>query len=123
MGRQELYRRCSRMGETAVDVAERLIGGAGVTFVARDVYPVAADWKAYVDNYLEEFHIPSLHGGLAERLDYSSYRTETFDHCNLQLGTTRSASEAATRVSHAPHATQISARRTASGVIVRRSYR
>jgi uncharacterized protein Yka (UPF0111/DUF47 family) len=25
MGRQELYRRCSRMGETAVDVAERLI--------------------------------------------------------------------------------------------------
>ncbi len=25
MGRQELYRRCSRMGETAVEVAERLI--------------------------------------------------------------------------------------------------
>jgi glutamine synthetase adenylyltransferase len=25
MGRQELYRRCSRMGETAVDIAERLI--------------------------------------------------------------------------------------------------
>jgi len=25
MGRQELYRRCSRMGETAVDVAERLL--------------------------------------------------------------------------------------------------
>lgn len=25
MGRQELYRRCSRMGETAVDVAERLV--------------------------------------------------------------------------------------------------
>ena len=25
MGRQELYRRCSRMGEAAVDVAERLI--------------------------------------------------------------------------------------------------
>ena len=25
MGRQELYRRCSRMGETAVDVAERLM--------------------------------------------------------------------------------------------------
>ncbi|MDX6681804.1 MAG: hypothetical protein QOG94_1843 [Solirubrobacteraceae bacterium] len=25
IGRQELYRRCSRMGETAVEVAERLI--------------------------------------------------------------------------------------------------
>jgi hypothetical protein len=25
MGRQELYRRCSRMGESVVDVAERLI--------------------------------------------------------------------------------------------------
>lgn len=25
MGRDELYRRCSRIGETAVDVAERLI--------------------------------------------------------------------------------------------------
>ena len=25
IGRQELYRRCSRMGEAAVDVSERLI--------------------------------------------------------------------------------------------------
>lgn len=57
-------------------------------------YVINANWALYVDNYLEEFHIPYIHGGLSERLDYASYRTETFDHCNLQLGTTRSPSEA-----------------------------
>jgi choline monooxygenase len=57
-------------------------------------YLIRANWALYCDNYLEEFHIPFIHGGLSDKLDYASYRTETFDFCNLQLGTARSAAEA-----------------------------
>lgn len=49
-------------------------------------YHIAANWALYVDNYSEEFHIPYVHAGLSEQLDYSQYRTETFPWGNLQLG-------------------------------------
>ena len=48
-------------------------------------YLVNANWALYVDNYLEGFHIPYVHAGLAQAIDYGSYRTECFDGCNLQL--------------------------------------
>jgi choline monooxygenase len=49
-------------------------------------YLINANWALYCDNYLEEFHIPYVHAGLGEQLDYSSYRTERFRYGNLQLG-------------------------------------
>jgi choline monooxygenase len=49
-------------------------------------YLINANWALYCDNYLEEFHIPYVHAGLAEKLDYSGYRTERFRYGNLQLG-------------------------------------
>lgn len=49
-------------------------------------YLIQANWALYCDNYLEEFHIPYVHAGLAQKLDYSAYRTEVFAHANLQLG-------------------------------------
>jgi choline monooxygenase len=49
-------------------------------------YLINANWALYCDNYLEEFHIPYVHAGLAEKLDYSGYRTERFKYGNLQLG-------------------------------------
>jgi choline monooxygenase len=58
-------------------------------------YLIRANWALYCDNYLEEFHIPYVHGAsLSDKLDYGSYRTECFALANLQLGTTRSAAEA-----------------------------
>ncbi|HEX5726860.1 MAG TPA: aromatic ring-hydroxylating dioxygenase subunit alpha [Longimicrobiaceae bacterium] len=57
-------------------------------------YHIRANWALYVDNYLEEFHIPYIHGSLSGTLDYSTYRTETFDWCSLQLGTTKSPTDA-----------------------------
>ena len=57
-------------------------------------YLIRANWALYVDNYLEEFHIPFIHASLADTLDYATYRTETFDWCNLQLGTTKNRDEA-----------------------------
>jgi len=50
------------------------------------VYDVAAHWALYVENYLEGFHVPFVHPGLAETLDYQSYRTELFPWCSLQVG-------------------------------------
>jgi phenylpropionate dioxygenase-like ring-hydroxylating dioxygenase large terminal subunit len=49
-------------------------------------YLINANWALYCDNYLEEFHIPYVHAGLAEKLDYSGYRTERYRYGNLQLG-------------------------------------
>lgn len=49
-------------------------------------YLVQANWALYCDNYLEGFHIPFVHSGLAETLDYGNYRTELFAYSNLQVG-------------------------------------
>lgn len=49
-------------------------------------YVVNAHWALYVENYLEGFHIPYVHAGLAGALDYGEYRTELHRWSNLQLG-------------------------------------
>ncbi|MGE5624085.1 MAG: aromatic ring-hydroxylating oxygenase subunit alpha [Bacillota bacterium] len=40
-------------------------------------YDVACNWKAYVDNYLEGYHLPEVHPGLSRVLNYRQYTTET----------------------------------------------
>ena len=57
-------------------------------------YLVNANWALYVDNYLEGFHIPYVHAGLAQAIDYGSYRTELFPWCNLQIGEAADGEEA-----------------------------
>ena len=54
---------------------------------------VHAHWALYCDNYLEGFHVPFVHEGLNKVLDYGSYKTETYKHCNLQIGYTNDATE------------------------------
>jgi choline monooxygenase len=49
-------------------------------------YLVRASWALYCDNYLEGLHIPFVHAGLAQALDYGSYSTELFPWGSLQLG-------------------------------------
>ena len=49
-------------------------------------YEVQANWALYVDNYLEGFHVPYVHPGLAQDLDLSSYSVETYPLSSLQLG-------------------------------------
>jgi len=52
-------------------------------------YDIDANWTLYVDNYLEGFHIPYVHGDLHEKLDYDSYQTELFEGGVLQVGIAR----------------------------------
>lgn len=57
---------------------------------ARDrEYLVRANWALYCENYLEGFHIPFVHAGLAEVLDFGLYRTELFESGSLQVGIAR----------------------------------
>ncbi len=56
-------------------------------------YLVHANWALYCDNYLEGFHVPFVHEGLNSVLDYGSYTTEVYEHCNLQIGYADDATE------------------------------
>lgn len=47
-------------------------------------YIVDCNWKIYVDNYLEGYHIPIVHPELAKLLDYKNYRVETSPWYSLQ---------------------------------------
>lgn len=44
---------------------------------ARKDWEIGCNWKVYVDNYLEGYHIPIVHPSLFRELDYQKYRTET----------------------------------------------
>lgn len=57
-------------------------------------YLIDANWALYCDNYLEEFHIPHVHGASLAGLDYGAYRTERFAWSNLQFGVGRSGEPA-----------------------------
>lgn len=57
-------------------------------------YLVRANWALYCDNYLEGFHIPFVHEGLADTLDYGAYDTELFDLSSLQVGVAKDAQDA-----------------------------
>ncbi len=47
-------------------------------------YEIACNWKVYVDNYLEGYHVPHIHPALNRLLDYRSYRTELARWHSLQ---------------------------------------
>jgi choline monooxygenase len=47
-------------------------------FFERRDYVMSCNWKVYIDNYLEGYHLPSVHPGLNQELDYGAYTTEIF---------------------------------------------
>lgn len=66
---------------------EARIGPHELTHMAharRSVYDVACNWKVYVDNFLEGYHVPQVHPGLNQAIDYRAYDTELLTWCSLQ---------------------------------------
>lgn len=61
--------------------ADRL---AGLKHHHHRVYDVACNWKVYVDNYLEGYHLPFVHPGLTGVVSYPEYRTELAEYWSLQ---------------------------------------
>lgn len=63
------------LGEILTETARLPV--AAMRRVERRVYEVKCNWKVYIDNYLEGYHIPVAHPGLYRELDYERYRVET----------------------------------------------
>jgi len=57
---------------------------SAMRFARRDTYRIACNWKVYVDNFLEGYHLPFVHPGLNKVLDYRAYDTELFTWYSLQ---------------------------------------
>jgi choline monooxygenase len=70
------------LGGIAERVAHLDLGA--MRLAARKDWYIDCNWKVYVDNYLEGYHIPIVHPTLNEEIDYRSYRTETFDWFSIQ---------------------------------------
>jgi choline monooxygenase len=49
---------------------------AAMSLFERRTYEMKCNWKTYVDNYLEGYHLPSVHPGLNRELDYNAYVVE-----------------------------------------------
>jgi choline monooxygenase len=57
----------------------------GLTWACRKEYPVACNWKVYVDNYLDGgYHVNTVHPALASVIDYQEYRIECLTDAVLQ---------------------------------------
>src|SRR5258708_26535066 len=72
--------------QTFGDIGKR-IGPRDFTsmpLAARKDWYIDCNWKTYVDNYLEGYHIPIVHPALNRELDYSQYRTETHRYYSIQ---------------------------------------
>jgi choline monooxygenase len=59
-------------------------GCASMRYVMRKEYELACNWKVYVDNYLEGYHIPIVHPSLHKEIDYDSYRVEPLRYSSIQ---------------------------------------
>ena len=61
----------------------------GFRLAHRKTWELDCNWKVYVDNYLEGYHIPIVHPGLFRELDYPAYRTDTKRNYSIQIAPTR----------------------------------
>jgi choline monooxygenase len=77
---------CSPLADTLEDIPQRLGGRdfGSYSFAFRREWYVDCNWKVYVDNYLEGYHIPLVHPGLNKELDYARYRVETKRYYSIQ---------------------------------------
>ena len=57
---------------------------AAMQFHSRVTYDVRANWKVYVENYLEGYHVPIVHPELMKLYDFSQYETEVSEHWSVQ---------------------------------------
>jgi choline monooxygenase len=71
------------LGDLVPMMAKR--DSTGFRLAARKEWTLDCNWKVYVDNYLEGYHIPIVHPGLFREIDYPKYRTETRRNFSIQF--------------------------------------
>lgn len=74
-----------------------------LTLCERKVYEVACNWKVYIDNYLEGYHIPIVHPALYRELDYSAYRVDTHRYYSSQHAPLRKKNESDPNATTGPY--------------------
>jgi choline monooxygenase len=74
----------TRLGGLAARLGRPALGE--LRFARRVEYDVRCNWKVYVDNYLEGYHVPHVHPELMQLYDFRRYRTELFADWSLQVG-------------------------------------
>jgi choline monooxygenase len=61
-------------------------------FVLSKEWTVGCNWKVYIDNYLEGYHVPVVHPELHREIDYDAYRVEVHRWFSRQHAPVRAAS-------------------------------
>jgi choline monooxygenase len=59
--------------------------------VERRTYDMKCNWKTYIDNFLEGYHLPSVHPGLNRELDFNAYMVEPYTSHVRQFSPIRGA--------------------------------
>lgn len=77
----------------AKEVADQGFNISNMTLAERRDYYVDCNWKVYIDNYLEGYHIPIAHPSLFREIDYDQYRVDTYPHYSKQHAPIRPADE------------------------------
>jgi choline monooxygenase len=72
------------LGNIPAEVASAGYDVDHMRLVERREYLIECNWKVYVDNYLEGYHLPIAHPQLYKELDYDSYRVEEFRYYSKQ---------------------------------------
>ncbi len=83
----------SVLGPIMAEVEEKGIPIETMSFIERRDYIIDCNWKVYVDNYLEGYHIPIAHPGLFREVDYDNYFVETLSGYSKQHAPMRPASD------------------------------
>lgn len=63
----------------------------GMKLFERRTYNMQCNWKTYVDNYLEGYHLPTVHPSLNRELDFNAYTVEPDEHHVRQWSPIRGA--------------------------------
>jgi choline monooxygenase len=74
------------------EIAEMECPIESLRFSCRRDYVIECNWKVYIDNYLEGYHLPAAHPSLFRELDYARYRVETFRYYSSQIAPIRAQS-------------------------------
>jgi choline monooxygenase len=81
------------LGEIPREIADAGFRLAELEPFERRDYTLEANWKVYVDNYLEGYHVPIAHPGLYRAIDYERYEVAPRRFHSAQYAPLRSGDE------------------------------
>ena len=87
----------SAYGVIATEISAAGFNLSEMRLVERRDYVIDCNWKVYVDNYLEGYHLPIAHPGLFREVDYDQYRVDTYRYYSKQHAPIREVDPGETR--------------------------